>query len=181
MLRNKVRGHPKQHQEPVGFKKHIKILVNKEIPLTPRIYRTFNAKSLTYARCFKIQHCIKAPVENISTKLELVYLIRQNFGYGRFQLWFWSDFVRSKKYARYGYRFVCIPRQCGYFNANKCIRWRIHKKGDQCKMNRPYRPNWKKKFEVSIIQKDTGFADVDFVFKVHYNTMYTYRNWFWKG
>ena len=177
-LHNTVTGNPCNKQvQPQGTKTHVKLQPAKEIPVTENCRMILSKKYRKKARLFRILHVTRVPVEEIKNRFLLAHTIRKNYGYGRFTVQFWSYYVKNKRYSE---NWHCIPKRCGYYAANKCRKWNTHQKGDQCKMNRPYKPNWSKRAELEIFPAVTDYVDIDFKYKYYSCKMFYFRKWFWE-
>jgi len=121
-----------------------------------------------YSKRFMPKLTVKTNI--IQTRDQLVSVIFNNFGYGRWNCLFLSRYVKNKKYAPCQ---QCVRRY--HLRLNK---QRIRKKHDKrfCKKTIT---NWIKKFECIITSRVPDETGIDYVYKIYFNTMHSF--WFWKG
>jgi len=119
----------------------------------------------------------------INNDYELVKLIREQYGYGKFVLCFWTGRTKNKKFDPFH---RCSQWECKWFKTAKChmykkkLAYPEHYK--VCRVNYYWQSNWQKR-AIVIVQPKLPLTeqDDDFTYKYLENDMLKYYRWFWKG
>lgn len=141
----------------------------------------------------KFTHLITVDVKDIETKDKLAFVIRKHFGFGTFNILFFSLWNKNKNYNP---RFRCRTDKCLAFRNGKCNNTRLYNIykhnngfflnrkaiGWSCRVNPKYRPRMTKRAKITIVPTHT-MSDIDFkyVWDRKCDLMYRFQKWFWRG
>lgn len=118
---------------------------------------------------------------DIDTIKKMGNYIRQHYGYGLYEIFFYNTRLRNKRFSK---KFLCKAPNCGYYKNGSCKIWKVHTKGTPCKYNNKIRPNWTKRAELEIIQKQNENLDTTTDYEIKWvksSDRMHYLRWFWKG
>lgn len=158
-------------KEPTGGKSTVTIQCQKVKPMSYHAYMRWSRFTRPHIdrHTRKFTHSIGVKVEDIGDKYSLSKVIKNSYGYGIFNVNFWSRYVKNKNF---NHRFKCKGR-CKYYSSCR-IKGIRKKEFGACKLNPRFIHNWAKRATVEIKpdSKGTGFS-YDFKFNLmHYM-------WFW--
>jgi len=152
-------------------KTHVKIQCQQIMPMKYRSYMQWNR----YLRHHidrttkKFTKAIRVDVNSIEDRECLSKVIKENFGYGTFNVMFWSRYVKNKKFK---YNFKCKGNLCPYLK--NCRIKNKKKDGINCKTNSRFIPNWSPRATI-IIKKSNNKKGYTYDYTM--NKMYYF--WFW--
>lgn len=171
----------KQPKELPGTKTMIKIQAQIIKPIKAHSWKNlpkeFQKKSDGYSKKFQKRYWIKT--NDISTKDKLAFVVRKYYGFGIFNLLFYSRWLKNKNYNP---KFKCLiqrKKPCPY--KDRCRIWKIHQKGWSCKYNPKYRANFTKRAKIEIIPTNLlGEKDYKYNWDKRSDRMYLFNRWFWE-
>lgn len=105
-------------------------------------------------------------VSDIDTPHKLARMIRINYGFGTFNVFFWNNHSINSKFK---YAFTCKKRRCPYYR--KCRRKNVHKNGESCMRNPKHKPSWSKRAKIVIRPVEGKEFGKDFTFNFKRNSM----------
>lgn len=173
----------KKPKEPSGTKTMIKLQPFLIRPIQQHSWKNIpkQFQKMSDGLTKRAMHVIRVNVVDIDNKDKMAFVIRKHYGFGRFNIMFWSRWLKNKNHNP---KFKCrVQRglECKYLP--RCRISKIHRKGWSCKYNARYRGNWKPRCRLTIIpqQPDVHGIDYRYEWERKKDKMYLFSKWFWRG